>query len=560
MTLPKGPSAGLLLLIFAVALALFFGAPLGELAWRSLSAADGGLTLAHYAEYLTSPGLQRSLVNTAVLGAWVVALVTPAAFLIAYGLERTRLPLKGMLASLAAAPLLVPSLLPALALVYLFGRQGLLKPMLGGWTIYGAPGLVIADSIAALPHAVVILRTALSGADARLYEQAKLLGASGWKRFWTITLPGCRHGLVAAALVVFALTIADVGAPKVVGGGFDVLALDIYKQVIGQQNFEMGAVVAIMLLLPTAAAILFERHAASRQAASVSAQAKAYHPEPDRGRDLVVGIGCVLIALAIAAVMATAQLAAVVRQWPYDLSLTGIHYDFDRYDGGGWSAITNSVMLALVTAVVGTVLAFVGAYLAERSQAGRGLKRVYSVLALGPAAVPGLALGLGFALFFNDPANPLHLIYGTVGILIAANVVHFFTVAHLTSVSMLKSLDPAFEPAARVLGRGGLTLFGRVIAPLSAPALVEIALYLFVNAMTTVSVVVFLYPPEFKLAAVAVLNMDDAGDSAPAAAMGMLILYVNIAARIVGGLALRRLARRSTPVETPDTVLAGVAP
>jgi iron(III) transport system permease protein len=541
--LGAGVAANFGLFAILALLAAGFAAPLAKLAMVSLTGTEGGLNFSLYTDYMSTPGLKRALANTFILGAGVVALVIPAAFVIAYGLERTCLPLRGLLGAVASAPLLVPSLLPALALVYLFGRQGLLRPWLGGWTVYGAPGVILADAIAALPHAVIILRTALSAADGRLYEQARLLGAGGWKTFRRITLPGCRHGLIAAALVVFALSIADVGAPKVVGGSFDVLAMEIYRQVIGQQNFGRGAVVALLLLLPTAGALMIERWAAARQQASLTARATPLIVTPDRTRDIGVGLICGLIALAVIALIATCQFAALVRLWPYDLSLTGLHYDLDRYDGGGWSAVIDSVLLALISALTGTALTFCGGYLAERAQVNGWLRRVYGALALGPAAAPGLALGLGYVLVFNDPSNPLSVIYGTVFILIAANVAHFFTVAHLTAISRLKALDPAFEPAARVLGRGGWPVFSRVIVPLSSATLLEIGLYLFVNAMTTVSVVIFLYPPGFKLAAVAVLNMDDAGDSAPAAAMGMLIFYINLAARLLGALAFRRLVR-----------------
>ncbi len=122
-------------------------------------------------------------------------------------------------------------------------------------------------------------------------------------------------------------------------------------------------------------------------------------------------------------------------------------------------------------------------------------------------------------------------------------MVHFYTVGHLTLVSALKALDPEFEAAGRALGRGRFALIGRVIAPMCAPALVEVAVYLFVGATTTVSAVVFLYPPDVQLASVAVLNLDDAGDIAPAAAMGMLIVYVNLIARGLGLAARGALAR-----------------
>jgi iron(III) transport system permease protein len=238
------------------------------------------------------------------------------------------------------------------------------------------------------------------------------------------------------------------------------------------------------------------------------------------------------------------QWAALVKLWPYDLSLSLGSYQLDNFDGGGWSAVLDSVGLGLVVAALGSGLAFMGAYAAERTTAPPPLRLALAATALAPAAVPGLALGLAYVLFFNEPANPLHLVYGTFAILVLVTVVHFYTVAHLTLVSALKSLDTEFETAATALGRSRLAVIGKVIAPLAAPALVEVAVYLFVGATTTVSAVVFLYPPDVKLASVAVLNMDDAGDVAPAAAMGMLIVYANLIARALGLAARAVLLRR----------------
>jgi iron(III) transport system permease protein len=544
MNLGARTGAQALLLLWLALLGAFLIAPLATLGIQALTPPAGQGLLANFSLYLKTPGLARSLVNTAWLAGVVAAIVLPLALGVAFTLERTRVPLKGALAMIAAAPLLIPSLLPALALVYLFGRQGLLTPWLGGHTIYGPQGVVAADVIATFPHALVILRTALGAADGRLYEQAEILGAGPWRTFWRVTLPGARHGLVAAAVVVLSLVIADVGAPKVVGGNFDVLALDIYKLVLGQQNFRLGSVAALMLLAPSVIAMVVERLAAHRQAALVSSRSTAYVPRPSRTRDLSFGALSALVALAILAVFAVCQYAALVRLWPYDLSLSLNQYDLDKVDGGGWSALWDPVGLGLATAGLGLGLAFLGAYAAERSTASGWLRQSYSALALLPAATPGLALGLAYVLCFNDPANPLHLIYGSFAILAAVTVTHFYTVPHLTSVSALRALDREFEPAGQVLGHGPLAVLARVVAPLSAAALVEIFVYLFVNAMTTVSAVVFLYPPEVKLASVAVLNMDDAGDIAPAAAMGMLIVYVNIVVRSLGGLARSWIARR----------------
>ena len=543
-------------LAYCAFLTAFFIIPLGILAARSLSGAGGGLSLANYREYLQSPELFSSLRNTAYLGGATVALTLPLAFLFAYGLERCRLPLRGVFFIIGSVPLLAPSLLPAIALVYLFGHQGLFMSFLGGRSIYGFWGLLLAETIATFPHALVILRTALSAADGRLYEQAHLLGASRLRTFFALTLPTARHGLVSAAFVVFSLAIADVGAPKVVGGNFDVLALDIYKQVLGQQNFNMGADVAMLLLVPTLVAVVFERWAASKQTALRASRSTLYVADNNAVRDISMFTACTLVGAAIVGVLLVCQLAAIVKLWPYDLSWTLDHYRFGDFDGGGWDAVTDSLWLAAATALIGTALVFGGAYVSERMRALRVFRAIYSIFALAPAAVPGLALGLAYALFFNDPANPLHFIYATVWALLIANIVHYFTVPHLTSISAIKSLDPEYEAAASMSGRGIFTVFRAVAVPLSAASLMEIALYLFVNAMTTVSVVVFLYPPDFKLAAVAVLNMDDAGDAAPAAAMGMMIVYVNLAVRMASALAMGALRRRGVPRDVPLAEIA----
>jgi iron(III) transport system permease protein len=535
--------ASAILLLGLALMGAFLLAPLAALAIQALTPQDGHGLFANFAIYVRTPGLARSLANTAWLAAVVAVIVLPLALLVAFTLERTRIALKGPLAMIASAPLLIPSLLPALALVYLFGRQGLITPWLGGRTIYGAQGVVVADVIATFPHALIVIRTALAAADGRLYEQAEILGVGPWRTFWRVTLPGARHGLVAAAVVVISLTIADVGAPKVVGGNFDVLALDIYKQVLGQQNFRLGSVAALILLAPSVIAMVVERLAADRQAALLSSRSTLYVPRPSLVRDLSLGALSALVGLAILGVFAICQYAALVKLWPYDLSLGLNQYDLDKVDGGGWSALQDSVLLGLGAGGLGLCLAFTGAYVAERGAAAGWLRQIYSALALLPAATPGLALGLAYVLCFDDPANPLHPIYGSFALLVAVTVTHFYTVGHLTSVSALKALDREFEPAGRVLGRGSPAVFARVIAPLSAEALVEIFVYLFVGAMTTVSAVVFLYPPDVKLASVAVLNMDDAGDIAPAAAMGMLIVYVNIAARLLGAVARGAIAR-----------------
>jgi iron(III) transport system permease protein len=431
------------------------------------------------------------------------------------------------------APILVPSLLPGIALVYLFGAQGVIKGLLFGASIYGPIGIIIGSVFFTFPHAFLIISTALAISDARLYEAAVSLKASAWKTFWTVTIPGARYGIVSAAFVVFNLVITDFGLPKVIGGQFNVLAVDIYKQVIGQQNFEMGAVVSVVLIIPAILAFAIDRFVQSKQVALLTARSVPFHPKPSTKTDLTFTIYCGLVGFFIVGILGICQFAALIKFWPYDLSLSLNNYQFDKMDGGGWAAYYNSIKMALLTALIGTCVIFFGAYLVEKSSGFKTGRAVFQMFAMLPMAIPGMVLGLAYIFFFNNPANPLHVVYGTMAILVICTVTHFYTVSHLTAVTALKQMDSEFESVSASLKQPTFKLFSRVTVPVCLPAILDIAIYLFVNAMTTVSAVVFLYSSKTSLASIAVLNMDDAGDIAPAAAMGMMIFYTNIFARII---------------------------
>src|SRR5690606_22967237 len=162
------------------------------------------------------------------------------------------------------------------ALIYLFGNQGVFKGLLMGHEIYGPIGIIIGEIFFAFPHALIILVTALSVADQRLYEAADSLRANPTRIFMTVTLPGCRSGLISASMVVFTLIFTDFGVPKVIGGSYNVLATDVYRQVIGQFNFQMGAVVGLLLLFPAVISFTVDRLVQRRQVALLSARAVPY--------------------------------------------------------------------------------------------------------------------------------------------------------------------------------------------------------------------------------------------------------------------------------------------
>jgi iron(III) transport system permease protein len=500
---------------------------------------------ANFIRYFNSPGLVGSIGHSFFIAVSTSAITMGLAFIYAYALTRSRILAKGFFRVVGFLPMLVPSVLPAISFVYLFGTQGLIRSALFGHEIYGPIGIVMGEVFYTFPHAIIILITALRLADARLYDAAAMLGAGRVRTFLTVTLPGVKYGVISAAFVVFSLTITDFGVPKVIGGRFEVLATDVYSNVVGVQDMEMAAVVGVILLLPAAAAFAIDRLVQARQVAALTPNAVPLRIRRERSRDLILFCFCSVVAVLILGVIGMAVFASLVKFWPYNLSLTLAGYDLAASTDLGWTAYWNSLVLAAGTATIGTIVIFLGAYVVEKARHFGALRSFIQMVAMVPMAVPGMVLGLAYIFFFNRPGNPLGFLYGTMLIMVLCTIAHFYTVGHLTAVTALKQLDASFEAVSASLKVPVRRTLLRVTVPICLPAILDIGSYLFVNAMTTVSAIVFLYFPRTMTASIQMLFQDDNGNLRSASALGVLILLTSAAVRVAHWLATRRSSARA---------------
>ncbi|HEX6136093.1 MAG TPA: putative 2-aminoethylphosphonate ABC transporter permease subunit [Casimicrobiaceae bacterium] len=541
-----------LLLLACAALVLLLLAPLAAILVKSVQDKDGAYVgLAHFRSYLQSPALLASAWNTLWVATAVTLITVPLAFTFAYALTRSCMPGRGVFRLIALTPILAPSMLAAISFIQWFGNQGALKGLMPGHSIYGPIGIIISAVYAIFPHALMIVVTALLLADRRLFEAAESLGTSAWRKFFTITLPGARYGLVSAAMVVFSYTVSDFGIPKVIGGNFHVLAIDIYQQVIGQQNFNRGAVVGLLLLLPVLLAFVVDAYMQRSQQSQFSARAVAYSARPSPAFDAAMFVYCAIVSALMLAVLGMAIYTSFIKLWPYDLSFSLRHYRFGLVDGGVIDSYFNSLRLGLLTALAGTILIFATAYLIEKTRGMNAMRATIRLLAAIPMAVPGMVLGLGYIFFFNAPGNPFHFLYGSMAILVLSTIIHYYTSSHLTAVTALKALDNEFEAVSASLKVPFYKTFFRVTMPVCLPAVLDIARYLFVNAMVTLSAVIFLYSPDTKLASIAIVSLDEAGEIGPAAAMATLIVATSTAVCLVYALLTRVLLRRTQAWRAP---------
>jgi iron(III) transport system permease protein len=536
------------LLVLLCILAVFTAVlilPLLSLFSKAFMDGDGAFVgFAGYVKYFSTPSLSVSVRNTIDISLVSTVFSLSLGFLYAYALTRTHIPFKAFFKYAALIPIFIPTIVHALGLVYIFGKQGVLTGLGFQVELYGRFGIIVSEIIFTFPQAFLMFLVALEFADGRLYEAADSMGVPGYRKFFMITVPEIKYTVVNVFFVCFTLAFTDFGAPKVIGGSYNVLATDIYKQVAGQFNMNMGAVVGTLLLIPAVISFAAGRLLNSRNAGTISAKSTALVIRKSRSRDAFFFALCAAVALAFITLIAVLFMGALTKYYPYDMSFTLDHFSFNQ-STGGIGSFFNSLKMSLLTAVSGTAFVFVYAYMMEKTDGLAALKRYGRLLSMLPLALPGMVIGLSFIFFFNSRENPLHFIYGTIAIIVISNIIHYFSVPFLTATGALKKLDREFESVSESMKIPRWKTFLRVSAPLSMPAILEIFMYYFVNAMVTVSAVVFLYSAQFKVASIAISHMEEAGDISQAAAMSLLILIINVLVRLLYEAAVRTVKRRS---------------
>lgn len=521
-----------------------------------LRAVESFVGIRNFTEYLQNENLMNSLFNSIKVAGLSSIIAVSFAFIAAYAIQRTQMKAKSLFKLIFMLPIFAPTMYYGLSLIYLFGKQGLVtKGFFGTFEgfdigLYGMTGIVIAESFYIFPAALIILLVAFSNMDARLYEAAEMLDDSPSKTFFNVTLPGVKYGVMSAIFVTFTLAFTDFGAPKVVGGSYNVLAVDIYKQVLGQNNFYMGATISIILLIPAVLSFFADRYFQGRQSSAMSAKSVKFVPKKNAKKDYAFLAICVFISSLFIIMMGTGLYASMVKMWPYNLSLSFDAYSFEGMgESNGLGAFWNSLRMSAYSAIIGTVITFFTAYLVTKTRGLEWFKKSITFLSLIPLALPGLVIGFSYIFFFNRPEifgfkNPFGTMYGTMAILVLANVIHFFSVSYMTAKTALQQLDDEFEVVSESMGYGFWTSLRRVTIPVCFPAIIEIAMYFFASSMATVSAVIFLESSNTRPATVAIINMDDAGDQVPALAMCVLIIGVNILAKVFSELTSWYFKRR----------------
>ncbi|MEG2175777.1 MAG: iron ABC transporter permease [Oscillibacter sp.] len=528
------------ILLFAIVLVMvlllaFVIYPLGKILVFSLTGEDGGFSLSTLAQIFTTPRYLKTFANTMVLGVLVAIISTIIGYIFAYTITRTNVPCKKFLKTIATLPILSPPFILSLSIIFLFGKQGLItSTLLGiqGNNVYGMGSLLVVQVMSFFPIAYLTLSGILESIDASVEDAACNMGASRWHTFWTVTFPLSLPGIISGCLLVFIQSLEDFSNPATIGGDYTTLSVEVYQIITGSYDMRKGSVLALLLLLPAVLAFLLNKYWVNKKSfvtvTGKPTQARKLMDEPHIKWPLFAF--CMAIAAVIILFYGTVVFGSFVTTWGRDYTLTLQQYV--RALSYGMSSLKNSIVLGLISALIGGFLGMVIAYLtAKRNYFGKRFIEVSSVLMF---AVPGTVLGISYVLGFNSINVFGHQfsLTGTALILIIVFTFRNMPVAIESGTTTLLQIDNSIEEASTVLGADSGYSFRRITLPMLRNAFFSGIVYSFVKAITAVSAVIFLVSPRWNLVTSKIYTLFDQAKYSQAAAfvtMLVVILLVVIA-------------------------------
>ena len=472
---------------------------------------------------LRSPQFKPAVMNSlsTTLAATVISLAL--SLLAAWSLERTQVQGKEIFGVLFTLPMLIPSISHALGLVALFGKNGLLTNLfhLSG-SVYGFWGIVSGSVMYSFPVSFLMFSSILRYEDALPYQAAEVLGIPAVHRFTSLTLPYLKKTIMSAIFAVFTMIITDYGVPLMIRGKCITLSVLMYDRAVSMMDYSVGSVIGAMLLLPAVVAFLVDLFNPEHGMNNYVSQ--PVHPKKSRVCDNLSLIFCIVISVCVLAPIISFCLMAFETKYPVAPAFSLSHLERAISRGVG-HYLTNSILYAGLTSILGTLLAFICAYLTAR---GRGpFHRALHMMSITSMAIPGIVLGLSYVIFFHKTP-----IYGTVFIVFLANSIHFFSSPYLMMYNALEKLNPNLEAVGRCLKISWYYVIRDVMLPKVGATLIEMFTYFFVNSMMTISAVSFLVPPAPKPVALMIGQFESQLLVESAAFVSLLILIVNLSAKV----------------------------
>ena len=468
--------------------AVFLAAPLVMLLGKSLW--DGGPTLGFFASVVQQKGFMQALGNSFTVACLSALIATAIAFCIAYAVHYTGLPgwFRRGISAVAVLPMYLPTITYGFAIIYSFGKQGLLTRLLGRqiFDIYGIGGLLVGYVIYTIPVAFLLIQNTMSFVDKKALVVSKVMGDRPLSTFWIAVFRPLLGTLAGALIQVFFLCFTDFGIPASVGGGYEVIATLLYNQMLGGiPDFSRGAAIAMIMLIPSVGSIcilrILERFNIRYN------QIDRTEPHKNVLRDTGWGALNTAIVVLVISIFAVIFVVPCVQAWPYQTGFTLEHFRSVFADHQLLAVYGHSLELSLLTAALGTLIVYGAALITARSTLPQRYKRVIESIALVTNAIPGMVLGVAYLFVFSGTA-----LQNTMILMVLCSIVHYFSTPYLMMKNALSKMNAGWETTAMLMGDSWMKTILRVVTPNAFSSLVEVFSYYFINSMVTISALVFI--------------------------------------------------------------------
>lgn len=468
---------------------LFLAYPIISLLAKSFQGING-FTLNNYNEVLKNEEFIIALKNSIVVSLSAAACSLGLGFLLAYTLNFTNVwPwLKKTISMIASMPMLLPTITYGFAIIYSFGKQGLLTQLAGFqfFNVYGFGGILMGYIIYTLPTSFLLLNNAMKQIDKKYLLVSRLMQDHALRSFFMTILRPLLATLATCLIQCFFLSFTDFGIPASVGGRYHVIASLLYSYMLGSiPDFVRGAVVAMMMLLPSILSIIIMQYLQRYQIRYQ--QVSETILKRNRLRDSLLGTLSSGICFALISVFAVIFILPFIRQWPYQISFSMEHIYAVFKDPQLLHVLKNTLLMAFGSAVLGTLFTYAAALISERSHIGKYKCKSLDALSLITNTIPGMVIGIAYLFIFSG--TPLQ---NTMPLLIVCNVIHFFSTPYLMLKESLGKMNASFETTAKLMGDSCLQTIVRIITPNARYSLIEVFSYYFINSAVTVSGIIFI--------------------------------------------------------------------
>lgn len=539
----KNKEIKLIFTVLAVFFLAFLAVPMVQVIVKSLMQDTAGIGLENYREVLTSKGFMQAVGNSFLVAGCSALVTTLLAFVLAYTVHYTNLGrrYKDLIAKAAVLPMLLPTITYGFAIIYSFGKQGLLTRLFGRqlFDIYGFNGLLLGYVIYTLPISFMLINNTMGYIDKRFMIVSRLMGDSPFQTFKITILRPLLGTLAASFIQTFFLCFTDFGIPASIGGQFEVVASVLYEEMLGSvPDFGNGAVVAIIMLIPSIVSItvlnILEKYNVRYNKISPIELKKS------KKRDITCAVASAVIMIGILSIFVVIFVVPFTEEWPYRTSFTLEHFQTVFEDSSLYGVYTNSLMVAIVTALVGTLMAYGAALVTARSSVSQKLKGTIDSIALVTNTIPGMVIGLAYLFCFSGTS-----LQNTFAILIICNMVHFFSTPYLMMKNSLSKMNASWETTAMLMGDNWTKTIIRVVTPNAVSTLLEVFSYYFVNAMVTISALIFLAGTRTMVITTKIKELQYFNKFNEIFVLSLLILFTNAAGKFI----FQKLADRSQKKE-----------